>query len=211
MGGFMLNKLVDDIKVIRDMTDYNFGNILKGIDSKWLSNRHNLIKDNKTILGIYFNHPLIRKNLEMVGYNPGILKLSIEQYIKLYKPHLSKPDDCCVYFRLGDVLFNRADDSLSYNYIEQIGERQHKNIVIVCCISFCGNAPDETQWVYTDEKLEYNKQKISEVIDNIENTFPDSQVRIQSSINPDHDICFLYGTDFIANVRTTWRKILVNL
>ena len=207
----MLNKLVNNIEVIRDMTDYNFGNILKGIDSKWISNRHRLIKDNKTILGIYFNHPVIRGNLDKTGYNAGILKLSIERYIRLYSPPLSKPGDCCVYFRLGDVLFNRGDDSLTYNYIEQISKRPHESIVIVCCISFCGDNPDETQWSFTTDKLEYNKQKISEVIYNIESRFPDSQIRIQSSTNPDHDICFLYGTDFIANTRTTWRKILSNL
>jgi hypothetical protein len=206
-----MHDLVNDVCVIRDMTDYNFGNILKGLDSKWLSNRARISKDKSTILGIYFNHPLIKNRLDITGYNPGILKLSIEQYIKIYDPPRPQPTDCCVYFRLGDVLFNHADDNLSYDYIEQISRREHDNIVIVCCMSFCGDNPDEDQWIYTHDRLKFNQERLSEVIYNLEGEYPNSQIRIQSSPNPDHDICFLYEKDFVANVRTTWRKILGNL
>ena len=204
----MLAELVDQVKVIDDMTEYNFGNILKGKDTKWLSNRQRLCGTDDTILGIYFSHPLIKNKISNPGYNTGILKLSIDRYIKLYKPPQPQQDECCVYFRLGDTLFNRADRSLSYNYIEQISERDHKNIVIVCCMSFCGTSPDEPQWQYTHEKVKHNKRMLLKTIENIQSHFPDASIRIQSSDNPDHDICFLYKTDFVADSRATWKRIL---
>ena len=78
-------------------------------------------------------------------------------------------------------------------------------------MSFCGDNPDEDQWIYTHDRLKFNQERLSEVIYNLEGEYPNSQIRIQSSPNPDHDICFLYEKDFVANVRTTWRKILGNL
>ena len=204
-------ELIDQVKVIDDMTDYNFGNILKGKDTKWLTNRQRLCGTDDTILGIYFSHTLIKNKIYEPGYNTGILKLSIDRYIKLYKPPQPPQSDCCVYIRLGDTLFNRADKSLSYNYIEQIAARDNRNIVIVCCISFCGEAPDEPQWRYTHDKVKYNKLMLSNTIDNIKTHFPKSSIRIQSSSNPDHDICFLYKSDFVADSRATWKKILGHL
>ena len=135
------------------MDDYNFGDILRGTQTdikvkngverpRWLHNRLKIQKNTKTILGIYFNNKFVSTKITEPGYNSAILKISIDKYIRKYKPLRPNYNDCCVYFRLGDVvMLNRGlgasgRNQAGFDYIEQIRSRPHKVINIVCCFAF---------------------------------------------------------------------------
>lgn len=205
-----IDSLVHDIKVTVDMTEYNVCNILKGDhrDSKWLTNRQRLTKASDTILGIYFNNPLVNKAITTPGYNPGVLKLSIKKYIDMFQPELPERNECCIHFRLGDRMTETQKEDLTvFNYIEQINNRPHDTITIVCNISYCGHTPDDDDWRYNKAGVLINRKVMKDRLTEIASVYPQSNIKIKSSENVDHDICYLVANGFIGHPDSSWTQI----
>ena len=196
--------LVDKIKIIKDCTDYNFCNILKGVpdDPKWLSNRMRLQKCEDTILGIYLNNIHIKHKLDKPGYNPGILKRSIQQYISKYKPPLPGDDEVCMYIRLGD------QNLANFDYISAIERCNERIITIVCCIAF--SSGPVTEWHYSNNRVDESKKIISDLISELHERFFDRTINVMSNDNPDLDICYLFKNGFISHPKCSWKQIFGN-
>ncbi len=194
---------IDKVRVIKDCTNYNFCNILKGVhdDPKWLSNRIHLQRNTDTILGIYLNNIHIRDNISTPGYNPGILKMSIQQYISMHKPSLPKDDETCLYFRLGD------QNLTEFDYISPL-MRCNDDITVVCCIVFSGTDKDE--WSYNEECVRKCKKKLSAIMTELKTRFENRKVKIISNNNPDLDICYLFRNGFISHPKCSWKQIFGN-
>lgn len=221
-----ISKLISNIKIIDIMDDYNFGDILRGTQTDikvkngvespwWLHNRLKIQKNTKTILGIYFNNKFVSTKITEPGYNSAILKISIDEYIRKYKPLRPNYNDCCVYFRLGDVvMLNRGlgasgRNQAEFDYIGQIRSRPHEVINIVCCFAFTFSNHYGNKRIL-GEYLEQNKSFIYDILYNIKTNFPDSQINIQSSTNVDDDICYLYESKFISHPTCTWKQMIGN-
>lgn len=198
-----MNYQIDDVKIIKDCTNYNICNILKGVhdDPKWLSNRVRLQKNTDTILGIYLNNAHIKDNISTPGYNPGILRMSIQQYISLYNPILPQDDESCVYFRLGDQ--NLTD----FDYISLI-ERHNNNITVVCCIVFSDTGREE--WSYNNKRVNDCKKKLSSIMTELHTKFNNRKIKIVSNSNPDLDICYLFKNGFISHPKCSWKQMFGN-
>lgn len=203
---------VDDIHVIRDNTEYNFYNILKGTDDdpNWLSNRHRLALNQDTILGIYYNITQGIIDITKPGFNTGYLKLAIEQYIETNNPKQPDDDTYVIYFRLGDktVEDNPSVDLLDFDYIDKLLQTNKSEIAVVCCFSFSNIKLD---WNYNDSKLSRCRSIMNDILSEITLTVPERQLNIISNQNPDHDICYLYGCDFISHPRSSWFKLFNSL
>lgn len=203
-GSTYTKYLVDKIKIIKDCTDYNFCNILKGVpdDPKWLINRMKLQKEENTIIGIYLNNIHIKDKIETPGYNTGILKKSIQQYISKYKPQLPEDDEVCLYVRLGDQ--NITD----FNYVSAIEKCNKRNITIVCCIAF-SDGPI-AKWHYSRERVEKSKKLISDIISELHERFFDCTINVVSNDNPDLDICYLFKNGFVSHPKCSWKQMFGN-
>lgn len=206
-----INNIVSAIKITNDNTTYNVYNILKGLpdDMNWKRNRERLIGTDDTILGMYLSHPLVRKSLNLPGYNPGLLKLSIDKYINKFNPPRPESDECCVYFRLGDILCDHSrEDPTQFSYIDHISNHKHKTITIVANISFSSTL---LRWRYSIYNVNTNRDKMFKIIREINQAFPQSEIRIYSNDNADLDICYLYGSDFVGNPKSSWTSLFGKL
>ena len=196
-----------EIKVIKDNSNYNIYNILKGTpdDPDWLSKRIRLLKCKNTILGIYYNISAPVVDIYTPGFNIGYFHLAIEQYINTFHPELPGHNECCVYFRVGDKTFDPGGvNLLDFDYKTFIKRSNCKVITIICCISFSSIRDD---WQYSHEKLNKCKNEMKSIINDIISSFPDKKVKIVSNSNPDNDICYLYKSKFIAHPRSSWSKL----
>lgn len=200
-----MTSLTDNIKTTLDVTNYNFCNILKGVedDTKWRVNRKRLQQDDSTILGIYFNHHLVRDKINQPGYRPAVLKLSIMRYINLYNPPLPTIDETCIYFRVGDRMLTNFD------YISALSDA-YNTITIVCNICFSGDTPDHMQWKYSDHKRDQCKRVMSEIINDIKVAYPNKNIKIVSNEDPDLDICYLFKNGFISHPKCSWKQMFGN-
>lgn len=201
----MIEKLLKDIVVCKDTTDYNFCNILKGVanDTKWLQNRYMLRERNDTILGIYFNHALCVNNIDQPGYNPGVLRKSIEDYIYKYKPKLPEDHETCVYLRVGDRTH------VEFDYIREL-QSSYDTITIVCSLCYSGENPDNIKWKYSSTRVYNDLEIVKNVIADIMTTYPEKMIQVYSNSNPDLDICYLYKNGFISDPKCSWKKIFGN-
>ena len=200
-----MTSLVDSIKVTPDVTDYNFCNILKGVDNdtKWRHNRKRLQQAGDTILGIYFNHHLVRDKIEQPGYQPAVLKQSIMQYIDRYKPPLPSMNETCIYFRIGDRML------IDFDYISALSQADSV-IAIVCNICFSGDNPDDEQWKYSVHKKDQCKHVMGRVINDIRVAYPDKDIKIVSNDEPDLDICYLFKNGFMSHPKCSWKQMFGN-
>jgi len=206
-----IDNIVSAIKITNDNTSYNVYNILKGIpdDVNWKKNRVKLVGTYNTILGMYLSHSLVRKFLNIPGYNPGLLKLSIDKYINKFNPPRPESGECCVYFRLGDILCDHdREDPTEFRYIEHISKHTHKIITIVANISFSSTRP---RWSYNIHNVNTNRNRMFKIIKDINRAFPQSEIRVYSNDNADLDICYLYGSGFVGNPKSSWKSLFGRL
>jgi hypothetical protein len=197
--------LVDQIKVTPDNTGYNFCNILKGNvdDPDWLANRIRLQQQGSTILGLYFNHPLVRDKISEPGYIPGLLKQMILKYIDINNPLLPGDDETCLYVRAGDIVV--FDDQC----IDQLHSSKH-TITIVSNISFSGDSPVNEDWKFCGYKVNDCMILFESLLEKIHEKFPKKQLKIVSNNDPDIDICYLFHNGFISHPKCSWKKIFGN-
>lgn len=212
-------ELYKNVKIIEDNQFYNVSDILIGtipgtnipMSGNWLENRLRLKNDKKykdTILGIYFNHKLI--NVYEPSYKPHILKLSILKYNEIVKPILPAKDELVVYIRTGDVVLPeckyRHGPPLNFDFIKNIKEnlKNINKITLVTCQSFSAFTAEAT---FTDERLEYSKNRFLPILDSIVNNFSDYNITMHSNEDVDRDICFLNKNGFIGNPNCSWYKL----
>lgn len=229
--------LFEKIKITKDMLDYNIGNILLNEESDPYVkiNKNNFStneKYKKTILGIYYNLPIVKENIDE-KYKGSFLKLAIEKYIRDNK-NLKLPDndELVVYFRLGDHplnLYSKGNkDPIFYEEIKEkiklsLDQKKYNKITIVCNLSFTGSDKhiinDEMKqshfysFFQVDKKLnnknlEFNKNIFIPVLKDMLNEFNNYKIDIFSNYDPDLDICYLYKNGFIGSIHNTWTRLL---
>ena len=166
-----ITNLVKQIKSTECQSTYNVCNILKGVqdDPMWLLNRKRIAQQlPHSILGMYFNNPLITNSITLPGYNAGVLKLSIDRYILKNKPILPQHNECCIYLRLGDVVHDPSRvDPTQFDYVEQIKNHPHEVITLVSNMSFRSDICNKPEWKMTSERLHINKMKATQVLQTI--------------------------------------------
>lgn len=236
--------LFDQIKVTEDMTNYNVCNILLGnipgtntdIDPFWLKNRK-IISSEKiyenTILGQYFRNNLIKKSIHLPGYHSGVLKMSIEKYIRRNKLSLPVKDEIVMHLRLGDRVAEghkwNYTDTVNFNYIERLLslKRPVNKLTIVCNLAFCNTLTgihsnfinqyelrdnfyiqkSDDVWNLTEESLKLNRKMFNNVIEEIKAHLPKTCMNIFSSGDVDKDICYIYKNGFLGNPKSNWTKM----
>ena len=197
-----VKNIVDKVAIIHDNTLYNVGNILRAPDDdkNWFDNRKRIQQSNDTILGMYFNHPLMVNTIDKPGYNPGLLKVCIIEYIKKYQPSLPEDNETCLYFRLGDI------NMTEFNYIDKL--KQSKDVIsIVCCLSFSSDKPE---WRSSAKKIAKSKKILYNIVKQIYSSYPMKNIKLISNTNVDHNICYLFKNGFISDYRCTWKQIFGN-
>jgi len=200
-----IKKLVEQIKITPDNTSYNFCNILKGRDDDpdWLSNRIRLQQQGTTILGLYFNHPLVRDKISVPGYITGVLKQMILKYIDINNPSLPDDDETCMYVRTGDVVV------FDEHCIDQLYDSKN-TITIVSNISFSGDSPVNEDWKYCGDRVNDCMILLESLLEKIHEKFPMKQLKIVSNDDPDLDICYLFHNGFVSHPKCSWKKIFGN-
>lgn len=229
--------LFNKIKITKDMLDYNIGNILRNeeTDPYIDINKNNFLNNKKyrnTILGIYYNLPIVKDNIKE-KYRGSFLKLAIEKYIRDNK-NLKFPteDELVVYFRLGDHPINMygrgIEDPIYYNEIKlkiinSLKEKKYKKMTIVCNLSFTGNDKQnitknikntefynffQIDKILNKKNIDFNKKFFIPALKDMLNTFNHLKIDIFSNDNPDIDICYLYKNGFIGSKENTWTNLL---
>ena len=229
--------LFNKIKITKDMLDYNFGNILRNeeTDPYIDINKKNFLNNEKyknTILGIYYNLPIVKDNIKE-KYRGSFLKLAIEKYIRDNK-NLKFPaeDELVVYFRLGDQPVNMydkgIDDPIYYNEIKNkiintLKIKKYNKITIVCNLSFTGEDKHiitedikntefynffQVDYLLNEKNIKLNKKFFITAVKDMIDTFKNIEIDIFSNNNPDLDICYLYKNGFIGSNKNTWTGLL---
>ena len=194
----MLHPLVNQVKTIKENSDYRLGDILYQRGYRWKHSLHNVKKKKKyknTILQKY-----LRNNIND-GLNYNLLLKCIKNFNNNLFTKIKKPKDkeIVMHLRLGDKI--TEESFLKKDFISLIREKINLDnkinlITIVTCYQYAPFsadslhlAPKKNLFIFTEEKQKNNKVALSDLIKKIQNNFQ-IKVKIFSNTNIDFDLYY---------------------
>jgi len=191
-------ELINDIKILKHNSDYRVADIIYKSGERWEHSGNMVLKNEK------YKETILQEYLKINGlYNNPNLDILLK-IIEKYNSHNNLPipqnNEIVIHLRMGDVVVHNW--FLSKNYIELINNILMKNnninkVTLVTCFAYQEWSKESLHlrkfaplWDYTEEKQNKNIKKTNILLNDIQHSFPNIEIKIYSNCDIDKDICY---------------------
>ena len=191
-------ELINDIKILKHNSDYRVADIIYKSGERWEHSGNMVLKNEK------YKETILQEYLKINGlYNNPNLDILLK-IIEKYNSHNNLPipqnNEIVIHLRMGDVVVHNW--FLSKNYIQLINNILMKNnninkVTLVTCFAYQEWSKESLHlrkfaplWDYTEEKQNKNIKKTSILLNDIQHSFPNIEIKIYSNCDIDKDICY---------------------
>ncbi len=132
--------------------------------------------------------------------NWEILAKTIDNQIERGAHQIPSDDELVIYMRAGDIISVR--DLTSGPTMTELAHRilhQHKSITkisLVTCFQFAGRTTG--QWQYREDLHQKNRDQMQDVFVHLLKEFPNYEIGVRSSEDPDADLTYLYKAKYLV-------------